>query len=234
MNTKSKSLFQERLVGLFLRLNGYLQSGFIPHSEVWGNAGTDIDRIGIRFPCHSQIKREVDSSPLLFIPLNSIDIIVAEVKNTKLSFNKTLRNLENRANENWKQILLWIGLFTESEVIGLTPKLIEVTNCNKVNGKFPIVSHENNFGKISIRPILFVVDQQKDINNDKIWINGDEILEYLWECLCPVVRRNECSTSYNINLWGTEYSDIVNYLKERNASNKGIGTLEEIYVSLIK
>lgn len=45
--SKQKSQFQERLVGLYLRLNGYLQSGFIPHSEIWGNAGTDIDRIGI-------------------------------------------------------------------------------------------------------------------------------------------------------------------------------------------
>ena len=236
IDEKKKSEFQERLVNLFLRLNGYLQSGFIPHSEEWGNAGTDVDRIAVKFPLHSQKTRKVSFSTALDVPDESIDIIIAEVKNTSLTFNKSISKKDKRAELNWSQILNWIGLFKEDKITELTAQLIEIVNkqCENENGSFPKVEHTNQFGKITIRPILFSIGKEKTDGSTKKWINGEEILSYLWKCFCPEINREECSTRYPFTLWGTEYNDIVEYIKARHKSGFEIGTLEEMYSELIK
>lgn len=236
MNTKSKSQFQESLVNLYLRLNGYFQSGYIPHSEKLGKAGTDIDRIGVRFPGHSQKEREVNCSHLLDISEGSIDIIIAEVKNKSLEFNYTISKREKGATENWFQILNWIGLFKEVDLETLITQLIKLVSMNgiKDNGSFGKVEYESNYGLITIRPILFVFEKEKSNKDTKLWINGTEILEYIGECFCPVINRAECSTRYPFSLWGADFSDIVEYIKDRDKRGKGIGTLSEMYLKLIK
>ena len=236
MDKKAKSQFQERLVNLFLRLNGYLQSGYIPHSEKWGNAGTDVDRIGIRFPNHSQEEREVSCYEKLDIPNDSIDIILAEVKNNSLKFNDTISKIEKRAEVNWKQILNWIGLFDQEQIQILIPKMIAVTQNHGLiqNSSYPKYVHENQYGKITIRPILFSIETDKSETDTKKWINGKEIISFIWDCFCPEIRRDECSTRYPFTLWGDEFSDIVEYIKKRHQDEIGIGTLEEMYTELIK
>jgi hypothetical protein len=148
--TKQKSLFQERLVGLFLRLNGYFQTGLISHSDNWGNAGTDVDRVGIRFLEHSQTERGIECSKKLKIPENSIDIIIAEVKNKQLSFNDTLKKEEYRASINWRQILTWVGLFKSDEIELLIPKLIDLVKKDGLlsNNTFDGIGHKNKFSWI--------------------------------------------------------------------------------------
>ena len=231
---KQKSLFQERLVGLFLRLNGYFQTGLISHSDTWGDAGTDVDRIGIRFPSHSQTERGVNCSKKLMIPDKSIDIIIAEVKNKELSFNDTLKKKENRAEVNWKQILTWIGLFKSYEIENLIPKLIDLANKDGLsnNNKFGIIKHKNKFGKITIRPILFAIEKEEEANK-KLWVNGGEIVEFIWECFCPAKKRCDCSTRYDFNLWGSEYVDIVKYFKDRDNNGLTKPKLKELYDELV-
>lgn len=232
---KKKSQLQERLTNLYLRLNGYLQTGYIPHSEILGNAGTDVDRIAVRFPYHSQPERKIQESPKLLIPQDSLDIVIAEVKANKVEFNDTLKKSKNRANENWEQILRWLGLFSKNEIDILVPKIINITQKNgiKSKGKFPIIEHNNNFNKITIRPILFVFDKPVKPENSKLWIDGMTVIEYIWECFCPEIIREECSTKYPLSLWGTEYEDIVKYFKDRDKANLGVGTLDELYEHLI-
>ncbi|MFW5983332.1 MAG: hypothetical protein ACOCQ4_02435 [bacterium] len=232
---KKKSQLQERLTSLYLRLNGYLQSGYIPHSEIWGNAGTDIDRIGIRFPHHSQHEREIQESTELLIPNDSIDIVIAEVKASKVAFNDTLKKEEKRANQNWEQILRWIGLFYEQEIDDLVPKIINVVKRNgeKSDNSFSIVKHSNDFNKITLRPILFVFDKPINPESSKLWIDGITVMKYLWDCFCPEIRRDCCSTNYPLSLWGTEYEDIVEYFKNRHIAQKGVGTLDNLYEKLI-
>lgn len=236
-NTMSeKSQFQERLVSLFLRLNGYLQTGYIPHSDIWGNAGTDIDRIGLRFPFHSQPERKVKSSPYLKIPETSIDIIIAEVKSSKLKFNDTLKKDEDRAIQNWEQIFRWLGLFEKEEIDQLVPKAKDIVNLNgdkSINNGFQILEHKNRFGEISIRPILFVIDKEYKPESSKIWIDGITLLNYFWECFCPEVKNIDCSTRYPLKLWGTEYEDIVDYLKNRHEQGLNKGTLDDMYKSFV-
>jgi len=155
MDTKKRSQFQERLVSLFLRLNGYLQSGYIPHSEIWGDAGTDVDRIAIRFPNHSQKEREISFYKELHIPNDAIDVIIAEVKNSSLKFNDTITKADKRAEENWKQILNWIGLFDDKQIEELIPQMIVISNKHGLieNKSYASHLHENIYGKIMIRPI---------------------------------------------------------------------------------
>ncbi|WP_026713370.1 hypothetical protein [Flavobacterium daejeonense] len=234
MDIKVRSQFQERLVCLFLRLNGYLQTGYIPHSNEWGNSGTDIDRIGIRFPHHSQDEREIKNFKNLDIPKNSIDIIIAEVKNNSLQFNDPITKVEKRAAENWKQILNWIGLFEKDEVKLLIPIMIDIANKNGQieDCTFSQYTHENKYGKITIRPILFSFETKKTETSTKKWVNGEEILLFMWQCFCPDIRRDYCSTQYPFTLWGNEFSDIVEYLKDRHKKGIGIPNLNEIYNDL--
>ena len=93
--------------------------------------------------------------------------------------------------------------------------------------------HTNTFGSITIRPILFSIETEKLGTETKLWINGFEILDYIWECLCPEIRRVECSTRYPFELWGSEFSDIVKYIKYRDKNGYGIGTVDEMYNTLI-
>mgnify|MGYP000097234561 FL=1 len=161
---------------------------------------------------------------------------MAEVKNNSLKFNDTISKIEKRAEVNWKQILNWIGLFDQEQIQILIPKMIAVTQNHGLiqNSSYPKYVHENQYGKITIRPILFSIETDKSETDTKKWINGKEIISFIWDCFCPEIRRDECSTRYPFTLWGDEFSDIVEYIKKRHQDEIGIGTLEEMYTELIK
>lgn len=216
--SKDKSILQERLVGLYLRLNGYFQTGYIPHSSHLGQIGTDCDRFAIRFPKHSQPEREIKNCPFLKIPENTIDIILAEVKNSSLEFNKTIKSGGSRVLENWEQMLRWSGLFDQNEIDGLVPLLISIVDQDgrKHNDGFNYVTHKNNFGIITIRPILFSCESHRNESDSKVWINGEDMISFIWDCLCPSTPRLDCSTLYPFMAWGFEYSDIVQFFKDRH------------------
>lgn len=235
MSEKNRSQLQERLVSLYLRLNGYLQSGYIPHSEVWGNVGTDIDRIGIRFPHHLQVEREILDDPKLDIPKTSIDIIIAEVKNSSLKFNDTLFKADKRAEKNWFQILNWIGLFDTKEVQKLIPEMIKGVERHSIKTSKTHFKYEfkSKFGLITLRPMLFSIEKNKKEVENKIWINGEDILSFIWKCFCPEFKRAASSTKYPYALWGEEFFDIVNYIKMRHEKGEDVGTTEEMYSQLI-
>ncbi len=67
-----KSDLQEVLTALYLRLNGYLASGYIAHAHV-GNL-TEIDIIAVRFPGHKEPEREVSPCKYLRPPSDRIDL----------------------------------------------------------------------------------------------------------------------------------------------------------------
>lgn len=43
-------------------------------------------------------------------------MIIVEVKNDSLQFNDPITKVEKRADENWKQILNWIGLLKKMKL----------------------------------------------------------------------------------------------------------------------
>ncbi|MBB3837652.1 hypothetical protein FHS57_001649 [Runella defluvii] len=230
-----KSEFQERLVGLFLRLNGYFQTGYMPHSEIWGQNGTDFDRIGIRFPNHSQSERGDLFSQQLAIPDNTIDIVIAEVKNHEKKFNASIRSIGSRSTENLSQLLHWCGLFEEQELLDLIPQIKAVLDKNgrAANNTFDIVCHENRFGAITIRPILFSIESEHGGRGNYMFINGVDMIQFIWDCLCPDERRADCSTRYPVSNWGFEYKDIVEYFKKRHQNEEPLPSTTDLYNSFI-
>jgi hypothetical protein len=226
-----RSEFQEKLVGLFLRLNGYFQTGYMPHSEVWGNNGTDFDRVGIRFPLHSQSERGEIFSAHLDIQNEAIDIIIAEVKNSTMKFNDAIKSVNNRSNINITQLLRWCGFFEDEEIINLTIQFLSITDNDAlaVNKSFAKIEHKNRFGAITIRPMIFSIETAHEEGENIMFINGINIIEYLWECLCPDEKRIDCSTRYPFKNWGFEYADIVGYIKERHLKGESIPTTSDLY-----
>lgn len=190
----------------------------------------------MRFPGHSQEEREIKCSSVLNIPQDSIDLIIAEVKNNSLNFNDTITKTKKRAKDNWTQMLNWIGLFKKQDFDVLISDLIDLANKNgtKQNDSFGKIEYKSNYGLITIRPILFAIEKSKSNHDSKIWINGTEILKFIWECFCPEILREGCSTRYPFKLWSSEYSDIVEYIKDRDKKGQDIGSLDDMYSELIK
>lgn len=228
---KEKSLLQERIFGLYLRLNGYFQSGFIPHSDKWGNAGTDIDRLGLRMPFHSQREREVECDEKLNIEMESVDFIICEVKNNETKFNKSL-TVEGDSKSNWTQIACWSGLFLDDqieEIVNNGPSLVSGT----VDSPKKLELISDRFGSVIIRPVLASFETNESKNEKFTVISGIDIIKFIWRCFAPDIRRVHCSTTYPYILWGSEYTDIVEYFKGRVKNNQGLGTLDDLYNSLL-
>jgi hypothetical protein len=73
----TRSHIQEKLVALYLRLNGYTTSGLILHSPEDESVEGEIDLIGVQFIHHSQPDRIIGCSEELDIPSDSfVDILV--------------------------------------------------------------------------------------------------------------------------------------------------------------
>ena len=232
MTAKERSTIQENLAKLYLRLNGYLSSGFIIHSDEKKIDG-EIDLMAVRFPFHSQNYTEHNSSSFLEVPEN-IDFIIAEVKShgKQLKFNPALLNQNNI--DPWLQILHWIGLIQLENVIPIAKELSKlvqpVENSHLVN--FKSIEIETNFGKVSIRPILFS-PESIDINNADKFINWTEINDFLWLCLCPNLERVECGTRYDFTAWGNELYEIVKAYKERQKNQSKFKNIKELYTDII-
>lgn len=234
MTDKEKSIIQENLSKLYLRLNGYFTSGFLIHSNE-KKINAELDLIGIRFPYHEQEDTEHNSSEFLEVPEN-VDVIIAEVKSKgqPLKFNKSLYNDE--AISSWIKILSWIGISKDEE---LKMKLAEDLK-NSVNPiensqlkHFRTISlNESNFGVVSIRPIMFSPERINSNNADK-FINWKELNEFLWQCLCPPVQREMCGTRYDFTAWG-ELADIVRAYKNRQHTQTKFKEIEELYSEIKK
>ena len=125
-------------------------------------------------------------------------------------------------------------MFKSEEIKILIPKLIDLANKDGLsnNKVFESIEHKNKYGKITIRPILFAMENIEEGKN-KLWVNGDEIIEFLWECFCPEERRCDSSTRYDFNLWGSEYVDIVEYLKDRDKNGSKKPELNELCDDLV-
>lgn len=92
LTDKERSQIQERLVKLYLRLNGYFSDGFIVHHDINSRISLE-DILGVRFPNHSESEREAGlCSRLQLNDSNNIDILIGEVKSNGVSlrFNNAI------------------------------------------------------------------------------------------------------------------------------------------------
>ena len=234
MNDKEKSIIQENLVKLYLRLNGYFTTGFIIHSND-NSINSEIDNISVRFPKHQQNDTEHNSSTYLEVSKN-IDIIISEVKSkgSKLQFNKPL--YEKDCIQNWDKLLSWIGVFNSSQINSISNEMVDLIN-PKENSKLKdfrtIENIKTDFGLVNLRAILFSPEKTSNNSSDKI-INWTEINDFIWLCLCPQEQRKNCGTTYDLTAWSIEFENIVKIYKSRQKKQNKLENIEELYSEIEK
>lgn len=229
MRNREKSIIQENLATLYLRLNGYFTTGFIIHSE--GNSiDAELDIVAIRFPKHKQDYTGHNSSEYLEVP-PYIDIIIAEVKSkgVKLQFNDSLR--QQSTLEPWKKMLEWIGLLTDDQIISVAEELNilvqpMVNSQRKYLRSTEIIKTE--FGDLTVRPVIFCPERVRKNNCDK-FIDWTEVNDFVWKCLCPLETRDSCGTRYDFTSWGIGLFDIVKVFKDRQKTQDKFKTMTELY-----
>lgn len=211
----NKSIIDEYLVNLYLRLNGYISTGLIVHTPTWGQTATDIDIIAIKHPHHQQNDREIQTSNFIQVPSDKqdkIDVIFCEVKNTPeaLRFNNPIKNDVNTIIKS----LNWLGLIPTGEVDDLAVKIIEMF---KDNAPIALTSTGVTYENFNFRALLCCPNLHTPYGQ---WaLNCNEIFTFISRCLCPEEPRNTCSTRYNFKQWGFITSDIVKYFKENKQPN---------------
>ena len=77
---KRRSVLEEELLQLYLRLNGYFVTGFIVHSSIHGRNKTEVDALAVRFPYNAEPERGLGPSPLLEPSATLLDLLICEVK----------------------------------------------------------------------------------------------------------------------------------------------------------
>lgn len=201
----SKPIIHEALAILYLRLNGYLTTGFIAHSGRSGETLGEIDCLAIRHPYHSQPQREIESSKFLNLRPKEVDVIICEVKSSiaGLRFNESL-------HEALPIVLSWAGLFTEEQVCRVVKDLLLQMKCNDpavqmCNG---VVEHG-----CRVRLLLCCPPCKEDEEINRWCLRGPEMLHYIATCLKPQEPRQQCSTRYDFGQWTYALSPLVTYFK---------------------
>lgn len=222
----TKSALQEKLVALYLRLNGYTTTGLILHSPSAEKVEGEIDLIGIRFSHHSQEDRIIDCDPELQIPKETfIDIVICEVKGGNkptLKFNESIRLHRDRT----AKLLKWIGVFRAEQIDDVVSAFQQVIQTKEVQKPEPF--HVLKFENISIRPILFAPDKLNPTKTQPNFIGGQKIIDFCWNCFRPITIRQTCATDYKaINNWGEQFERLVGYFKNNDLANPG--KIEDIY-----
>lgn len=217
----NKSDIDEILLKLYLRLNGYFTTNLIIHSEIWGQASTEIDCIGIRHAHHSQEDRGQIKSNFLEDRNGTTELLYCEVKNDPkmLEFNSPIRSDEKILNRS----LQWVGIFKEDTITEVVSKA------------FPLFSSETTaqqmkngiiIKNVRVRTLLCCpsIDENQ---TDKWCLTGPEIFQFLNKCFNPPERRKQCSTRYNFQQWGAPFYKIVKAFK-----NNEIKNINDLYLTL--
>ncbi|HIF5682068.1 TPA: hypothetical protein ACX3DT_003490 [Vibrio parahaemolyticus] len=224
LTDKERSQLQERLVRLYLRLNGYFSDSFIVHHDVNGRISSEVDILGVRFPNHSESEREVGLCPRLQLNDSiNIDVLIGEVKSNGVSlrFNnaistniEVLRKILNRVGAMEREVVdRYIadmhGLFSPEPINGDSVKRILIPETN-----------------VQISILLFAPETNNQHNNQNYFITGNDIFTYIWSCFRPENTRESCSVRYDFGAWG-DYENIVRYFKDRDREQPG--SINDLY-----
>lgn len=227
LTDKDRSQLQERLVRLYLRLNGYFSDGFIAHHDINGRISSEVDILGVRFPNHSEPEREVGLCPRLQLDdCDNIDVLIGEVKsngvllrfNNAMSTNidvlrKTLNRVGAIERETVERYITDIhGLFAPQPINSNSVKRIKIPELN-----------------IQISALLFAPETNNQRNNQNYCITSNDIFTYIWNCLRPETTRESCSVRYDFGAWG-DYENIVRYFKDR--AREQPGSINDLYAFL--
>jgi len=212
-NQKRRSEVQEDVARLYLRLNGFFTTGFIPHSPVRGKVLTEVDALGLRMPFSSEVEREIVADPVLGISPGITDFVIAEVKShgKQIQFNSALTSSEQAC----RSILCWSGLFSKEKIDAAVAALYEHLQSD-LPKECPLTIETPEH--VRIRCLLFSLETLTRRSNQAFFLTGPEVFGYVHACLRPAVERTDCATIYDYNQW-REFADIVRYFKRCDASD---------------
>lgn len=212
-----KSDLQELLANLYLRLNGYFSSGFIAHAPI-GNM-TEIDILAVRFPDHKELEREVEPCVHLHPPKKCIDLVIGEVKGGKYNpkFNSNFY-LKPAAIE---KVLNRFGAFSMEEIANLVPQITAAAKPEnwKMHHDFPVLPVKS--WRAQLRLVLFAPDQLRNANKSRPSIYGDDMMNFIWQCLRPASPRIGCAVDYYPAMWGHQFNDLIAYFKDEARQTPG-------------
>lgn len=217
-----KSDVQEQLVTLYLRLNGYLTSGFIAH-DVAQNLG-EVDILAVRFPWNSEQEREIGRSAVLEIPTGKIDFIIGEVKSGRPYFNPSLRS-----PIMLKKVLNWLGALDADEIERIAQAACNDLDPAQIRSKGVQPEYSVCGDAARLRFKLFAPELSRKEQGTLPYVFGNDMFEFLWSCFRPASPRSGCADRYDFGLWGP-LEPVARYFKDRQRSDPG--TLEALYASL--
>lgn len=203
----------EQIAKLYLRLKGFWVNNLIIHSDEKGKNKSELDILAIRLPYHSQDFRQVDVDDYLNCSEDRIEIVIADVKNTK-SLRKVKYNDGLKKDKgSIKQLINWIGLVKKTD-----QALVEkFTNClnmhdNEHSG-YTTLTQDLEHGKFNIKFTFFCPSLNKwdkSINKTGYkYIHGDEMFDFIWSCLNTSKKIPTCSRRYGYDGW----KDLTVYVK---------------------
>jgi hypothetical protein len=225
MDAKWKSQVQERLLSLYLRLNGFFVTGFIVHSPIEGQNLAEIDLLAVRFPHNREPEREVEADPYLQTSNEVIDLVICEAKSSgkQLQFNQALLASPDRV----ACLLRWAGIYQEQEVLELAPRfLAALSPTNPPRNEVPCVVGPQ---QTRVRGLLCCPERDMRRDNQAWFLTGSAMLGFISRCLCPSAPRLTCATTYDFGLWG-QHEGIVRYIKDRGPEK--FGTVKDLYAYL--
>lgn len=201
----------ENISKLYLRLKGYVVTNLILHSEKSGNLKTELDILGIRMPFHLQENRQVNLFDYLESSKENIEIIIADVKNTKnidnVKFNDGLR----KDDLSIKELIDWIGISNENNDLSSKFKNSLNLHSNELTG-FESFQETSSIGNFLFKFTFFCPSLEKWNGKGFKYIHGEEIIEFIWECLNTTKEIDSCSRIYNFKNWN-EYEEYVLFFK---------------------
>lgn len=224
-----KSDVEETLVHLYLRLNGYFTSSYIVHAPV--GVTTELDVLAVRFPQHQEPEREIPCDKHLAIPADHIDFVVGEVKSSggNLNFNRRFRDNPDAI----RSVLQRFGAFPKDEidlVVKAVPQLLDPAQL-QIAVSFPETDlrlwADASACRAKLRFIPFAIGQTRAMAGNKPYIFQDDIINFIWECFRPSLRRPASDVRYNFELWGFQFTPMVRCFKERERTSPP--TLAELY-----
>lgn len=205
----------ENISNLYLRLKGYIVTNLIIHSEIQGNSKSELDILGIRMPFHLQENRKVSVFDYLESSKESIEIIIADVKNVnninKVKFNDGLR----KHDSSIQQLIDWIGISNqEKDLLNKFKSSLNLHKSTELNG-YETFDENLSIGKFSFKFTFFCPSLPEWNGKGFKYIHGDEIIEFIWECLNTINKIDTCSRKYNFENWN-EFQEYVCFFKNTN------------------
>lgn len=168
--TKARSAICESLVGLYLRLNGYLLiPNYLLHRARGKGFGleAEVDYLGVRFPHQQEVLQEEqvqervqENDEDLVLPEDKplVDFVIVEVKEPSVEFNRPIRGEGGQGHI--ADVIQMLGFWRQEAAVGaVAGHLYDEVRKDKWP-EFPCFEDANE--KVSVRMIVFSREGSKN------------------------------------------------------------------------